>query len=161
MEYKIKPAAEENIDELLSIYRSLIGKDGCTWDLDYPSVDDIRRDINQNSLYIVLDHEEIIAAASAGEEADFKRIDCYSKDIKAPCALSRIAVKTEYQNRGIAKYLIRHIEIEAKKRGFDGIQLLVSKTNPHAKAVYDQMHYVCCGECSMYEIDWYCCEKKL
>ena len=72
-----------------------------------------------------------------------------------------MAVKKEYQNKGIAKYLIDYIEKQVVKRGFDGIHFLVSKTNPHAKAVYDKMNYICCGECIMYDKDWFCYEKKL
>ncbi len=161
MEYTIEMATEGDVEEILNIYHSLIGKDGCTWDFDYPNIDDVKNDINKKSLYIVLKSGEIIAVAAAGEDNELKELDCYSKSIKVPCDLARIAVKTEYQNNGIAKYLIGYIEIQALKRGFDGIHFLVSKTNPHAKAVYDKMNYICCGECKMYDKDWYCYEKKL
>ncbi len=161
MEYKIQMANENNIEEILDIYHSLIGKDGCTWDLDYPNITDIKNDINKNSLYIVLNNKEIIAVAAAGEDDELEELDCYSKDIKKPCDLARIAVKSEYQNKGIAKYLVKYIEQDVIKRNFDGIHFLVSKTNPHAKAVYDKLSYVCCGECVMYEKDWYCYEKRL
>ena len=161
MEYIVKMATIENTEEILNIYHSLIGKDGCTWDLDYPNIDDVKNDINKESLYIVLNNKEIIAVAAAGHDDELKELNCYSKDIKVPCDLARIAVKKEYQNKGIAKYLISYIEKQAIKRGFDGIHFLVSKTNPHAKAVYDKLNYVCCGECVMYDKNWYCYEKKL
>lgn len=161
MEYNIQMATENNIEEILDIYHSLIGKDGCTWDFDYPNVTDVKNDINKNSLYIVLHNQEIIAVAAAGEDDELKELDCYSKDIKVPCDLARIGVKAEYQNKGIAKYLIKYIEQDVIKRGFDGIHFLVSKTNPHAKAVYDKLNYLCCGECLMYEKEWFCYEKKL
>lgn len=161
MEYRIEMATERDIEEILNIYHSLIGKDGCTWDFDYPNIDDIKNDINKKSLYIVLNDKEIIAVAAAGEDDELRELDCYSKNIKIPCDLARIAVKTEYQNRGIAKYLISYIETQVVKRGFDGIHFLVSKTNPHAKAVYDKMNYVFCGKYMMYDKDWYCYEKKL
>lgn len=161
MDYKIRMAKICDIEEILDIYHSLIGKDGCTWDLDYPNIDDVKNDIRKNSLYIVLDGKKIIAVAAAGEDDELNGLDCYSKDIKIPCDLARIGVKGEYQNKGIAKYLIKYIENDVIKRGFDGIHFLVSKTNPHAKVLYDKMNYLCCGECIMYEIDWYCYEKKL
>ncbi len=161
MEYKIKMATAENIDEILKLYHSLIGKDGCTWDLYYPSIDDIKNDINRKALYIVLNNEEIIAVAAAGKDNELNDIKCYSKDIRKPCDLARIAVKTKYQNRGVAKYLIKFIEGQAINKGFDGIHFLVGKMNFHAKAVYDKMNYKCCGECVMYDKDWYCYEKKL
>ena len=47
MEYRIEMATEQNIEEILNIYHSLIGKDGCTWDLDYPNIDDVKNDINK------------------------------------------------------------------------------------------------------------------
>lgn len=159
MEYKIEMAAEKNIGEILKLYHSLIGKDGCTWDFDYPNIDDVKNDINQKSLYLVFDDKEIIAAAAAGSDDELEELDCYSKDIKAPCVLARVAVKTEYQNKGIGKNLISYLEKKAVIRGFDGICLLVSKTNPHAKAVYDKMGYICRGECIMYDKDWFCYEK--
>lgn len=161
MEYTIKLATEKNAEVILKLYHSLIGKDGCTWDFDYPSKVVVDNDINNESLYIVMDNETIIGAASAGNHGELEGIDCYSKDMKNPYDLSRLAVKTEYQNRGIAKYLIGHIEKQVFRRGGDGVRLLVDKTNSHAKAVYDKMNYLCCGDCTMYDNDWYCFEKKL
>lgn len=160
MEYKIEIATEKNAEEILDIYHSLIGKDGCSWNYDYPNIDDVKNDINNKSLYILLQNKEIIAVAAAGEDNELKKIECYSKQIKAPCGLARIAVKTQYQNKGIAKYLISYIEKQVIKKGFDGIHFLVNKTNLHAKAVYDKMGYICCGEHIMYDKEWYCYEKK-
>lgn len=162
MEYIIEFATEKNIEEVLNIYHSLLGKDGCNWDFDYPAIDDIKNDINKKSLYIVLDNKEIIAAAAAGKDDELIELDCFSKEIKEPCYLARIGVKTEYQNKGVAKYLISYIQKQVVKRGFDGMHFLVSKTNPHAIAVYKKLGYVCCGECIMYDDkEWYCYEKKL
>lgn len=161
MKYQIEMATEENAEDIVKLYQSLIGKDGCTWNFDYPGMDDVKNDINQKSLYLVFDKGVIIAAAAAGSDNELDELDCYSKNSKAPCNLARVAVKTEYQNKGIAKNMISFIEKQAIKRGFDGIRLLVSKTNFHARAVYDKMHYICCGECSMYSKEWYCYEKEL
>lgn len=161
MDYRIEMATEEQVEEILNIYHSLIGKDGCTWDYEYPCMDDVKNDINKKSLYILLNNNEIIAVAAAGEDDELKELDCYSKEIKIPCDLARIAVKSEYQNKRIAKYLVSKIEKGVIKRGFDGIHFLVSKNNPHAKAVYDKLNYQCCGECTMYDKDWYCYEKKV
>lgn len=151
MKYKITKATNENTEEILKLYHSLIGKDGCTWDLDYPSKEDIKKDIAKQALYIVLNKKEIIAVAAAGEDDELKEINCYSKEILNPCDLARIGVKEAYQNKGIAKFLIQYLETEGVKRGFDGIHFLVSKTNPHAKAVYDHLNYTCCGEIKLYE----------
>lgn len=116
-------ATEQNIEEILNIYHSLIGKDGCTWDFDYPNIDEVKNDINKKSLYIVLKDKQIIAVAAAGEDDELQELECYNKNMKVPCDLVRIAVRTEYQNKGIAKYLISYIEKQVVKKGFDGIHL--------------------------------------
>ena len=47
--------------------------------------------------------------------------------------------------------------IEAvKDRDFDGIRMLVSKTNPAALALYDKNGFEKCGETYMYGIHFYC-----
>lgn len=42
--------SEEKADEILAIYHSLIGKDGCTWNYDYPSIVDVKNDISKKIL---------------------------------------------------------------------------------------------------------------
>lgn len=37
-----------------------------------------------------------------------------------PCDLARIGVLKEYQGKGIAKILVKYIEQDILKRGFDG-----------------------------------------
>lgn len=160
MAYRIALADESHTEAVLALYHSLIGTDGCTWDLAYPHREDIRRDVEQRSLYILLEGGELLGAAAAGRDDELDGLDCFDQEVKAPCVLARLAVKAERQNQGIAKYLIRHIEAQAPARGFDGIRLLVSQTNPHAKAVYDGMGYACQGACAMYGRAWYCYEKK-
>lgn len=161
MEYEIALAVESDWEEILGLYRSLIGRDGCTWNADYPTAEDVREDIRKQSLYIIRDGGAVIAAAAAGEDEDLAGISGFRPAIRRPCVLSRIAVDSACQNRGIAKELIRHIEREAVRRGFDGIHLIVSKTNFHAKAVYDRMGYACCGECTAFGLEWYCYEKEI
>lgn len=161
MEDPVKMAAEKDAEQILRLYRSVMGKDGCTWDLEYPGPEDIQRDIENRSLYVVFHEGRLIAAAAAGEDEELSDLDCYSKEMKHPCELARIAVDQSCQNRGIAKGLLGHIEQDVLRRGFDGIRFLVSKTNPHARAVYDAMGYRCCGECVRYDKDWYCYEKLL
>ena len=103
----------------------------------------------------------MIACASALEADEEEMLAYEGTKLKHPCALSRLAVSSAYQNKGIAKYLIAHIEKEIARNGYDGICLLVSKDNDHAKAVYDHMHYQCFSQCRMYDQDWYCYEKEL
>ena len=161
MKLEIKMAKINDKEEIIKIYKSLIGFPGCTWSNEYPIIEDVEKDINKESLYIAYDDKKIIAVAAAGKDEELEHLECWSKEIKEPCDLARIGVIKEYQNRGIAKILVKYIEQDVLTRGFDGIHFLVSKTNPKALAVYDRLEYKKCGETIMYDINWYCYEKKL
>lgn len=158
---EIKKANKEDIEEIFKIYQSLIGTSGCTWSEDYPLLEDVQGDIKKNSTYIIVENDIIVAVASAGEDDEFKDIPVWNKNIKKFYDLHRVAVRKEFQNRGIAKILIKHIEEQVKNEGVDGIRFLASKTNPKALAVYNKLGYTVCGEIYMYDVDWWCYEKML
>lgn len=161
MEYRISKATEKDTDEILTLYQSMIGRPGCTWSEEYPGIDDVKSDIARHSLYTVLNGTEIVAAAATDKSEESEAVGCYDKGISAPCELSRLAVKTAYQNRGLAKFLLSHIETQARVRGFDGIRLLVGKNNDRAIVLYEKAGYLRCGECRLYDWDWYCYQKRL
>ena len=157
----IRKAINTDINKIIIIYNSLVGTQGCTWDMDYPNIDDVKNDFSKDSLYVVCEGDDIIGVAAAGKDDELEHLECWNKDIKNPCDLARIGVKAEYQGRGIAKELIRYIEKDVIKRGFDGIHFLVSKTNPRALNLYNSLNYKNVGETIMYEKEWFCYEKKI
>ncbi len=161
MNIEIKKATNKDESQILEIYHSLIGTFGCTWSEEYPTIEDIRNDTLKKSLYTVWNDNRIIAVAAAGKDHELDNLDCWDTNIKKPCDLARIGVLKEFQNNGIAKQLVEYIEIDVVKRGFDGIHFLVSKTNPSALALYNKLKYKNCGETNMYDINWFCYEKKL
>lgn len=161
MKLEIRKATNGDKEIILKIYESLIGYPGCTWSKDYPCLEDIYNDLEKESLYVVLKRNIIIGVAAAGKDDELKHLDCWNKMIKNPCDLARIGVIKEYQNKGVAKELVKYIEKNVIKRGFDGIHFLVSKTNPRAIALYNSMNYKYCGDTTMYDRDWFCYEKKL
>ena len=158
--YKIRKANEKELKTILNIYNSLIGTPGCTWNLEYPNIEDVKQDYNNNSLYVITYNNEIIGAAAAGCSDEIKHLTCWNKKIKNPCDLARIGIKQQYQGKGIAKILLKYIEEDVKNK-FDGIHFIVSKTNPKALALYNSMNYKNVGEIYIYYNDWYCYEKKL
>lgn len=162
MKYEIEIADMSHTVEILSIYQSLIGSPGCSWNEAYPALEDVETDIKTGSLYMMCGADrKVIAAAAAGRDEELEPLDCWNGEITRPCGLARVGVRREYQNQGIAKILIRQIEKDVIRREFDGIHFLVSKTNAGALAVYHKLGYQRCGETALYDINWYCYEKKL
>lgn len=158
--YTFGLASSKDEDEILHLYHGLIGTPGCTWHLEYPSMDEIRSDMAKASLYCLRDGEGRIAAVAAAGEDDELEHDGIPWDVrmKHPCDLARIGVPSSHQRKGLGTWILACLIQDVQKRGFDGIRMLVSKTNPAALKLYDKMGFTCCGEIYKYGIDFFCYE---
>lgn len=157
--YNFSLAKWNEITEILELYHSLIGTPGCTWSLDYPNKEIVESDIEHNSLYILKDSDNrIISVAAAGADDELKGLHWTPGN---PRNLARIGVLPANQNRGIGTIILQNVINAVKARDFDGIIMLVSKTNPSALALYDKNGFKRCGETFMYGIDFYCYELLL
>lgn len=158
---EIRKAKIEEAEEILKIYKSLIGYEGCLWDEYYPNIEIVNNDIKNETLYVALIDNEIVGAAQSGIDEELFNMDFFTKEKKNPRDLSRVAVKKEYQKQGIARKIIAYIEDELRKDGVDYMYLTVGKTNVKAYSLYKSIGYETKGEMVKYDIDWYCQEKKL
>ena len=152
-DYNFLLASPGDISEVMSIYHTLIGTPGCTWGLDYPNLEIVESDIENESLYVLKDGSKIIAVASA---CAFNELGHLGWKPKNPCELARIGVAPDMQRQGIGTIILQNVMNAAKNKGFDGIRMLVSKTNPAALALYEKNGFERCGEVFMYDIDFYC-----
>lgn len=158
----VRKAAAEDVPHVASLWRSLVGSEGCTWDEGYPGVEEAASDVEKGELYVLCGEEgEIIGAMCAGEDEELWDYEFWDKAIKNRCCCARLGIAKKYQNMGLAKELFRAVERDVRKKGFDGIGFLVSPGNARALAAYEKLGYKSVGECSMFEQDWYCYEKKL
>jgi ribosomal protein S18 acetylase RimI-like enzyme len=158
MSYTIRYAKKEDAEDILNVYQSLVGTSGCAWNVEYPVIDNVRKDIENNSLYCMTDSNRIIAVAAAGYDDELNDLTCWNDTVKNWCELARVGVRKNMQNHGLGHMLVNHIIHDVEKRGFDGIHMLVSKTNPAALALYRKLHFHCCGEAYMFNIDFFCYE---
>jgi len=128
-------AARGDIDEIAGIYRGLIGTPGCTWDEDYPNKETAEQDLDSGWLYVLKKQNKIAAVASIG---DFGELSDLTWKPENPCELARIGVRPEFQKQGVGTLMLRHCFETAKNNGFDGICILVAKTNAAALALYEK-----------------------
>ena len=156
-DYSFMLASYDDIPEIVCIYHSLVGTPGCTWDMDYPSRETAESDYYCSSLYILKKKDKIIAVASAGA---FDELGHLKWTPKNPCELARIGVIPSMQNQGIGTMILQNIINAVQEKGFDGIRMLVSETNPAALALYEKNGFVKCGEAFMFDIDFFCYEMK-
>jgi len=146
-------ASFDDISEIIGIYHNLIGTPGCTWSLDYPTIDIVESDIENRSLYILKDDSRIIAVAAAGA---FDELNHLQWKLRNPCELARIGVISTMQRQGIGTLILQNVINTVKAKSFDGIRMLVSKTNPAALALYEKNGFERCGETFIYNIHFYC-----
>ena len=151
-------AKKEDISEIMEFYSSLIGTPGCAWSLEYPTRELIERDILAESLYLIKENEMLISVAFVGLEEE---LECFTWQSKNPADIARIGVILSRQGHGIGSFMLNKVIEEARKRGFDGIRMLVSKKNLSALALYDKNGFIRLDEVEMYGIDFYRYERLL
>ena len=152
--FEIRLAEPENAEEIMSLYRSLVGTKGLTWSEDYPLLDDVERDIAEKSLYIAVSDGEIIAAAGAGVDEEVAELS----EIENVCSLYRVGVRRDFQRKGTAGKLLEYIKKDVEKRGFCGMFFLVAKVNEPALKLYEKHGFKRKGEAFMFGFDFWCYE---
>lgn len=151
----IRLAKNEDKGEILSLYHSLIGTTGCTWSKEYPTITEIDYDIENSFLYCMCDENgTIIAVATAGIDDDMDWL-MQVANMNNLCVLSRVGVKPILHNLGLGQMLVKYVIEDVEKQGYEGIIMLVSKTNPSAIAMYEKLNFIFCGESMMYDNDWF------
>jgi ribosomal protein S18 acetylase RimI-like enzyme len=153
--YTFSLATREDIPAIVSIYRSLVGTPGCTWDYEYPSRETAETDTARQELFVLKKGGSIVAVTSAGDFGELADLTWKSQN---PCELARIAVPLNLQNQGIGTLILRHVIEAVKAKGFDGIRMLVAKTNFSALALYEKNGFERCGEVFRFNHDYYCYE---
>lgn len=146
--------------EILEIYHSLAGTEFCTWTMDYPNEKHIEGDLSRDALFCLETEGRIIGVISIDDDEAVEKLPCWSKSIKPVAELSRLGVRKEYQNRGIARELLKCGMEELKRRGNLGVHFLVCKTNKKAIRSYAQLDFTIVGECELFDEEWWCYEKN-
>lgn len=148
--------------EILALYRSLVGTQYCAWTDEYPNEADVENDLSRNALFCMKDEGGRIAGTiSIDHDEAVEKLPCWREALKPAGELSRLGVRREYQNQGLARLLLQHGMEELKHRGFKSVHFLVCKTNIKAIRSYDKLSFEVVGECRLFGEDWWCYEKAL
>ena len=161
MEYEIVMATEADRDEILSLYKAQLGREGCAWSEDYPSNETIDFDLSRDALFVLKVNGSIKAAISIDEDEAVDSLLCWDENLAPLGELARLAVLPEEQNKGFGRIMLKFGMDELKRRGFHGIHVLVNKNNIKAIRSYAVFGFRVAGECHMYEQDFLCYELPL
>ncbi len=161
MDFEIVMATEDDRKEILSLYKTQLGKEYCPWDEDYPTDKEITFDLSRDALFVMRDNGRIIAAISLEDDEEVDKLTCWSKDLEPSGEMARLAVLPEYQSKGLARKLMQFGMDELKRRGNKGIHFLVNKYNVKAIKSYEIFGFNVVGSCYLYDQDFLCYEKEL
>lgn len=156
---RIAQAAREDKEEILALYKSML-YGPADWNEYYPNEDTIDLDMSRNALFVMKNElGEIIAAISIDEDEEVDRLPCWS--IALAAELSRLCVRKDMQNRGIAKQMMRYTFDVLKKEGKKGVHILVRDGHTVALSAYGKLGFKTVGECHLFDKDFICMEIKL
>ena len=156
---RITLAAREDKEEILALYKTML-HGPADWNEHYPSEDTIDFDMSRNSLYVMKNElGEIIAAISIDEDEEVDKLPCWN--IMPSGELSRLCVRKDMQNHGIAKEMMRYTFNVLKKEGRKGVHILVRTGHTKALSTYAKLGFKTVGECHLFDEDFICMEIKL
>ncbi len=187
---EFRRANREEAEEILQLYRSLIGTEYCVWTENYPTEREVEFDLSRDALFVLreitseADRKEqecqgtgmseektaepllekrgrLTGVISIDDDPEVKALACWSEALTPVAELSRLGVAVEYQNRGIARILLQEAMAELKLQGYKAVHILVAKDNVKALRSYEKLHFTTAGECELFGHSYWCYEKEL
>ena len=157
---EIIPALMSDAEEIAEIYRSLIGMPGCTWDDHYPTIEFVRRDIENGNMFKAVVDGKIAGSAYCGDYEERRVLECF-EGFERLGEFGRVGVKREFHRTGVARTMLEFLKENARGRGYDAVALLVGRNNLGAMALYEKIGFKNVGESDIYDTEWYCYLCKL
>ena len=157
---KICLAKEKETEEILALYRTML-YGAADWNEYYPSEETIAFDLSRDALYVMKNESgEIVAAISIDQDEEVEQLDCWHKELKPVAEVSRLVVRKDMQNQGIAKKMMNHVFAILKAQGNKGVHILVKTGHEIAFASYEAIGFEKVGECRLFDKDFVCMEKE-
>lgn len=158
---KIVKADYSDKEEVLQLYKAMIGGPA-GWDETYPSKETIAYDLERDSLFVMKNEkQEIVATISIDEDENVEKLSCWSNELYPGGELSRLCVREDMRNQGVARLMMKHAFDVLRQRGKKSVHILVMKNHVVALASYSKLGYEVVGECHMYDHDYLCMELSL
>lgn len=166
MTLQYRKATSDDIEEICSLIShaidEMIRHDILQWDELYPTREDFLADINKNHLYVGLIDKRIAVVYALNQECDAEYQNGLWKYPDEPYyVLHRLCVDPDFQNRGVARHTLLHIETELLKKNIHAIRLDAFSNNPFSLKLYDSLNYTRVGYADWRKGRFYLMEKYL
>ncbi|MBD5519761.1 MAG: GNAT family N-acetyltransferase [Lachnospiraceae bacterium] len=150
MQIEYRLARMEDMGEICRLVANAVDKmienDILQWDEIYPTEVDFREDINKKELYVGIVDGRIAVVYALNQECDdaYKGGKWKHEDIPY-YVIHRLCVNPDFQNMGIGRQTLLHIEEQLLLIGIKAIRLDVFTQNPYALRLYDGLDYELVG----------------
>jgi len=149
IEYRL--ALHSDMDGIISMYADAIAemdRNGILqWDASvYPTVDDIKADIDTQQMYVGLKDGKIVVAYTLNKEYDEQYVNASWKGGDNFIIVHRLCVSPSSQHQGIARHTMEHIHDESRGYGIKAVRLDAFTQNPYAISLYENLGYRKRGE---------------
>lgn len=110
----------------------------------YPCIDDVKRTVDNNTLFICIDNDEVLGAMVINQQPD----GCYekakwSKDLKLEeyIIVHMLAVDINHNGQGIGKFMLNWAKQYGKDNGYKAIRLDIVPDNIPAINLYKSVGF--------------------
>ncbi|MCH5297789.1 MAG: GNAT family N-acetyltransferase [Ruminococcus sp.] len=166
MKINYQKASFNNISEIMDIIRYAVRNMEqeriYQWDELYPAEKDIINDINNGELYVGRVNEKIAVIYVINSYCDEEYNNGEWQNPNANYQIvHRLCVHPDFQNNGIAKATMQHIETELCQSDVEAIRLDAFTENPYALKLYQNLGYSIVGYADWRKGRFYLMEKYI
>ena len=141
MNVTLKPAEEADLPLLLELAHQAARAPGSRWTEDYPDLDILKWDLEQNGLY----RAELPDGTTGGMIAIDRNSELDDMDwqdgLTTAWELSRLAIFPEYQGTGLGQKIFGAALTLCRKEGCPGLRLLVSPELEQGIHIYEKFGF--------------------
>lgn len=164
MEITFRMAALNDLDEIGILINNaingMIEHNIFQWDDRYPTCEDFHEDIEKKQLYVGVIDNQIAVIYTLNQESDEEYANGNWKHMDNPFyVIHRLCVNPIFQQKGIGKITLAHIEKQLKDLDIHAIRLDVFSKNPFALNLYRKHGYSVVGQVNWRKGMFYLMEK--
>lgn len=162
---KYRKAVQSDLEEICRMVRAAVDvmekNHIFQWDNLYPTKEDFQKDIDDDELYVGTINSQIAVAYTLNQKCDkeYENGKWRYEDIPF-YIVHRLCVNPDFQNKGIAKTTLLHIEKQLIKMNIHVIRLDVFSNNPYALRLYDFLGYSKVGYANFRKGKFFLMEKR-
>lgn len=164
IEYRI--ACLEDLEDIYALVKNaidtMIKQNILQWDEIYPNEEVLREDILKKQLHVGILEEQIAVIYVLNQECDDAYKNGNWRFADEPFyVLHRLCVNPVFQNRGVGRVTMLHIEEVLLSMGIKAIRLDAFTENPFSLKLYDSLGYSRVGYAEWRKGRFYLMEKYL